>query len=83
MVARKTADLRHLVRWHAYGEKEGEPPRLTQGWRAEVCGDLLTDVLNGKISLRVADPQSDHPLVFERIPDAATEDRTDAVQEPT
>jgi ribonuclease D len=31
-----------------------------------VCGDLLTDVLAGKIALRVADPQSDHPLVFER-----------------
>lgn len=62
----KTSDLRHLVRWHAYGEREGTPPRLTQGWRAEVCGDLLRDVLNGKITLRVADPQSDHPLVFER-----------------
>ena len=65
----KTADLRHLVRWHVYGEREGEPPRLTQGWRAEVCGDLLTDVLAGKIALRVADPQSDHPLVFERRDD--------------
>lgn len=62
----KVADLRHLVRWHVYGDQDGEPPRLTQGWRAEVCGDLLTDVLDGKILLRVADPQSDHPLVFER-----------------
>lgn len=62
----KVADLRHLVRWHVYGDQEGEPPRLTQGWRAEVCGDLLTDVLDGKFTLRVADPQSDHPLVFER-----------------
>ncbi|MBI1346034.1 ribonuclease D [bacterium] len=62
----KVADLRHLVRWHVYNEREGDPPRLTQAWRAEVCGDLLTDVLDGKILLRVADPQSDHPLVFER-----------------
>jgi ribonuclease D len=62
----KVADLRHLVRWHVYGEQEGEPPRLTQSWRAEVCGELLTEVLDGKIALRVADPQSDHPLVFER-----------------
>lgn len=62
----RVADLRHLVRWHVYGEQDGEPPRLTQGWRAEVCGDLLTDVLDGKIALRIADPQSDHPLVFER-----------------
>lgn len=76
----KTADLRHLVRWHAYGEREGDPPRLTQGWRAEVCGDLLTDVLNGKISLHVADPQSDHPLVFERLPDPNSDSPSDSVQ---
>ena len=61
-----SADLRHLVRWYVYGEREGGPPRITQGWRAEVCGDLLTDVLAGKIALRVSDPQSDHPLTFEK-----------------
>ena len=64
----KVADLRHLVRWHVFGEQDGPPPRLNQGWRAEVCGELLTEVLDGKIFLRVADPQSDHPLVFERRP---------------
>ncbi|HVW01253.1 MAG TPA: HRDC domain-containing protein [Planctomycetaceae bacterium] len=62
-----SSDLRQLVRWHVYGEKTGEPPRLTQGWRAEVCGAMLTDVLDGKIALRVADPHSDHPLIFERV----------------
>lgn len=60
------ADLRHLVRWHVYGERNGEAPRLTQGWRAEVCGQLFQDVLDGKIAFRVADPHSDHPLKFER-----------------
>jgi ribonuclease D len=62
-----TADLRHLARWHVYRDQSGETPRLLQGWRAEVCGELLTDVLDGKISLRVGDPLSDHPLVFERL----------------
>lgn len=62
----RAADLRHLVRRHVYGDHSGPPPRLTQGWRATVCGDLLTDVLDGRIALRVADPHSDHPLVFER-----------------
>lgn len=61
-----TTDLKQLVRRHVGGETDGEPPGLMQGWRAEVCGDLLTDVLDGRISLRVADPESDHPLVFER-----------------
>jgi ribonuclease D len=73
----KVADLRHLVRWHVYGEQDGESPRLTQGWRAEVCGDLLTDVLDGRIALRVADPQSDHPLVFERRDEATGIDESD------
>ncbi len=73
----KVADLRHLVRWHVYGEQEGDSPRLTQGWRAEVCGDLLTDVLDGRIALRVADPQSDHPLVFERREETTGIDETD------
>ncbi len=60
-----TADLRHLVRWHVYGDRSGDTPRLMHGWRAEVCGELLTDVLAGKIALRVGDARSDHPLVFE------------------
>lgn len=61
-----SADLRHLVRWHVYKEHGGDKPRLMRGWRAEVCGDLLTDVLDGRIGLRVADVNSDHPLIFER-----------------
>ena len=66
-----SADLRRLVRWHLYGEQQGEPPRLAQGWRADLCGDLLEDVMDGKIAMRVADPNSDHPLVFERTPRVA------------
>jgi len=60
-----SAELKRLVRHHVFSENDGRPPRLTEGWRAEVCGDLLTDLLDGKISLRVADAESDHPLVFE------------------
>lgn len=60
-----TADLKHLVRWHVFGDHAGDPPRLTQGWRGEVCGNLLTDVLAGRIALRVNDPKSEHPLIFE------------------
>jgi ribonuclease D len=69
-----SADLRDLVRWHQKGGK-GTLPRLLHGWRAEVCGDLLRDVLTGKIALRVADSKSDHPLVFERLESAASRSR--------
>ncbi len=58
-------ELKTLVRWHVHGDRENGPPRLCTGWRAEVCGDLLTDVLDGKISLRVT-PDGPTPLVFER-----------------
>lgn len=62
-----SADLRALVRWYQAGCPDAERPRLSNGWRGEVCGDLLKDVMDGKVSLRVADPSSDHPLVFERV----------------
>lgn len=62
-----SSDLRLLVRRHVYQDQTVEELPLQQGWRAQVCGDLLTDVLDGRIVLRVADPESDHPLVFERI----------------
>lgn len=62
------SDLRHLVRWHVYQERSSDIPRLMSGWRATVCGSLLTDILEGRITLRVADPLSSHPLIFERSP---------------
>jgi ribonuclease D len=43
----------------------GHTPRLARGWRAEFVGRLLEDLLAGKLSVRVGDPTSDHPLVLE------------------
>ena len=60
-----TADLRDLVRWHTAG-RPGDPPKLAEGWRGEMCGDLLAGLLDGEVSLRVSDPASDHPLTFDR-----------------
>jgi ribonuclease D len=60
-----SSDLREFVSWHNAG-RNGNPPRLATGWRGEICGDLLSDVLDGKVSVRVGDASSDHPLVFER-----------------
>tara|TARA_R110002072_G_scaffold146075_1_gene292802 strand:- start:63244 stop:64425 length:1182 start_codon:yes stop_codon:yes gene_type:complete len=60
-------DLKEWIRWYGDGSKPNKTPRLSNGWRAEVCGDLLRDVLEGKVSLRVADTNSDHPLVFETV----------------
>jgi ribonuclease D len=64
-----TADLQDLVRWHVVDKKSGPPPRLMQGWREEVCGDLLSDVLDGKVAFRIVDPGSEAPLRFEPLPE--------------
>lgn len=58
-------DLKQLVRWHFQNDKTNSTPILATGWRAEVCGKLIEDVLDGRVVIRVAEPTSDHPLAFE------------------
>ena len=61
-------DVRDLVAWRLAaegGREPGEPPVLATGWRAEVVGQLLDDLLAGKTSIRIRDPRSDEPLSFE------------------
>ena len=41
-------------------------PALAQGWRAQVVGNLFDELLSGRVSIRITDPLSEHPLVFER-----------------
>jgi ribonuclease D len=43
-----------------------DPPQLARGWRAEFVGRLFEDLLTGKLSIRIDDATSDHPLAFER-----------------
>ncbi len=61
------SDLQELVRWHAFDGRQGPTPVLLQGWRAEVCGNVLTDLLDGRVSMRVVDTQQEAPLTFERV----------------
>lgn len=61
-----SADLKDFIRWHVFENRQAEIPRLMQGWRAEVCGQLLADVLDGNVTLRVCDPKSEYPLAFAR-----------------
>ena len=61
------ADLKHLVRWHLGGRDDSHRPALLQGWRGELCGPLLLDVLEGKLALRVVDPESEFPVALEQL----------------
>lgn len=64
MVA-STSDIKDLVRWHLDGKPAGMVPTLMKSWRADVCGNLMIDVLEGRKSLRVTDPSSDVPVTIE------------------
>ncbi len=57
-------DLTELVRAVRSGDTEADP-KLLNGWRGEVCGDLLKKVLDGKVSFRVSPQNSATPLIFE------------------
>jgi ribonuclease D len=66
LVANAT-DLRHLVRWHMEGRDDARCPLLLQGWRYQFCGQLLLDILDGRVALRVADPGSEFPVVLDPV----------------
>lgn len=60
-------DIREWIAYrmgHGRG-KPGKTPQLARGWRAKFVGRLFDDILSGKLSIRVAEPKSDHPLAFE------------------
>ena len=46
-------------------DTDGERPALLEGWRYELVGRKLEDLLSGKLALRLTDPLSDRPLTFE------------------
>jgi len=58
-------DLLELVRYHRLGERNGQVPRMLDGWRKELFGKLVTDVMDGKVAFRVAERGASTPLVFE------------------
>jgi ribonuclease D len=60
-------DVRELIAYRLQISPSADdgPPALTRGWRAEVVGHVLDDLLAGKLSMRIADPLADQPLAFE------------------
>jgi ribonuclease D len=65
-------DIRDLVayRLELWPTRPEEVPLLAKGWRAEVVGRQLDQLLSGKVSMRISNPKSHDPLSFER-PDQA------------
>ncbi len=62
------SDVRDLIAFRLGGAKDGtQAPMLTQGWRQDVIGDLIDDLLSGTLAVRISDPRSEHPLSLESI----------------
>jgi len=61
-------DVRDLVSFELGFHPSNEPPpSLAVGWRSEVIGNSLRDLLQGKIAIRIKDPMSDYPLQFDDV----------------
>jgi ribonuclease D len=61
------SDLRDLIRWQVEGRPEDRRPSLARGWRWEVSGETLMDVLTGRRALRVVDPEADVPVALDPV----------------
>jgi ribonuclease D len=66
-IVANVADLKGLIRWHLEGRPADRRPTLLQGWRADLFGRTLLDVLEGRVALRVANPGSDFPVALEPV----------------
>ncbi|QDU87661.1 Ribonuclease D [Pirellulimonas nuda] len=61
-------DLRELIAERlGFASPEDDPPALACGWRAELIGNLIDDLLAGKTSIRISNPRSEHPLSIDGL----------------
>ncbi len=67
-LAGTATSLRDLISYRlGFSGKDSELPSLAIGWRAELIGNLIDDLLKGKKSIRIGDPNSGQPLEFEEV----------------
>jgi ribonuclease D len=61
-----SSDMRDLLAYKLGYFEDERMPLLATGWRAEVVGTLVDDLLAGRAALRIGDIRSHDPLVIER-----------------
>jgi ribonuclease D len=68
-LAGTAGDVRDLIAYRLEFGSWGDdpPPLLAIGWRAELVGHLIEDLLAGRKSIRIDDPLSEHPLAFDEV----------------
>ena len=64
------ADMRDLLAYKLGYFSDNDPvPILAAGWREQMVGSLVDDLLAGRASLRISDIHSPDPLTIERSPE--------------
>ena len=74
-LAGTATDVRDLIAYRlGFGNSDADepPPLFARGWRAELVGHLIEELLAGKKSIRIDDPLSEHPLAFDPVGDDPT-----------
>jgi ribonuclease D len=68
-LAGTAGDVRDLIAYRLEFGTWGDapPPLLATGWRAELVGHLIEDLLAGRKSIRIDNPLSEQPLAFDTV----------------
>jgi ribonuclease D len=67
-LAGTATDVRDLIAYRLdFASNSDGPPLLATGWREELVGHLIEELLAGKKSIRIEDPMSEHPLAFDLV----------------
>jgi ribonuclease D len=68
-LAGTASDVRELVAYHLElgTDHEEKLPALARGWRAELVGRLIEDLMDGKKSIRITNATHADPLAFDDI----------------
>jgi ribonuclease D len=68
-LAGTATDVRDLIayRLNFSNLERDEVPLLARGWRSELVGHLIEDLIAGKKSIHIDDPLSEHPLAFDEV----------------
>lgn len=63
------SDVRELVAHHmgCNSDSNGKLPELAEGWRAELVGNVIYELLDGKKSIRIINANHSDPLGFQDV----------------
>ena len=61
------SDVRELIAYRMGFSENGSLPTLTQGWRAQLVGNVIDELLAGKKSIRITNAKAADPLAFDDV----------------